>query len=77
MPHAAITAQQELAAAITALTAAIERIAAEQPQPPAQPGKINWQQAICIGIPIYNMFAAAQDWPTLPLPSFCSTTFAK
>lgn len=30
------------------------------------------QNLICAGIPIYNVFAAIQGWPSIPLPAFCS-----
>ncbi len=35
-------------------------------------GKVNWQNLVCVAIPIYDMFAATQGWPVIPLPAFCS-----
>ena len=34
--------------------------------------RINWQNLVCMGIPIYNIFAALYGLPVLPLPAFCS-----
>lgn len=42
-------------------------------QDPATVGNTRLQNLICIGLPIYNMFAVANGWPVFPLPAFCST----
>ena len=35
-------------------------------------GNTRLQNLICMGIPVYNIFAAMEGWPTLPLPAFCT-----
>ena len=42
--------------------------------PEATAGNTRLQNLICIGLPIYNMFAATQGWPVIPIPAFCSST---
>jgi hypothetical protein len=27
---------------------------------------------VCMAIPVYNIYAASQGWPQIPLPAFCS-----
>ena len=50
-----------------AFVEALEAIADEQ-----GPAAVNWENLICMGIPIYNIFAALYGLPPMPLPSFCS-----
>ena len=38
----------------------------------AATGNTRLQNLVCMGIPIYNTFAAMEGWPQIPLPAFCS-----
>ena len=40
--------------------------------PEAAKGGSRLQNLVCMGIPIYNIFAAMEGWPTIPLPAFCT-----
>jgi hypothetical protein len=39
-------------------------------------GNTRLQNLLCIGIPIYNMFASANGWPVMPIPAFCAAPAA-
>jgi hypothetical protein len=57
----AAPAAEEFAAAVTAAI-----------NDPDTAGNTRLQNLICLGLPIYNVFAAMQGWPQIPLPAFCS-----
>jgi len=41
---------------------------------PGTVGNTRLQNLICLALPLYNMFAATNGWPTIPTPAFCKTT---
>lgn len=39
----------------------------------AKPGNTRLQNFVCLAIPAYNVFAALEGWPVIPVPAFCTT----
>lgn len=73
----ATTHHLALRLAMSEIAATARRMAAaDAASPLADPATAaasrDWLQAVCVMIPIYNVFAATQDWPQIPLPGYCS-----